>query len=254
MKELNNTKKKMLQVGMAAAMIAVGVGVSTAYFTDSDEAVNKFTVGDVSVNFGEPEWDPQPNSDFPDGDGKKMFPGYAVYKNPTVENVSERIAGQEGIYTRMIVKITDSEGNAITDQEALALVKQTIRFDKTYSGTLAQTGAATALKQGTGAGYKLQDLNDIPMVNPLYQLDETRSSDNTLVFNFMGKARDGKLKTGEEATLFTTIVIPTDWNQTQLDKVGDFDLEVISESIQSGGFVSQEDAYRALDKEMEGRQ
>lgn len=251
---MNNVKKKMLQVGMAAAMIVVGVGVSTAYFTDNDKAVNKFTVGDVSVNFGEPEWDPQPNDDFPDGDGKKMFPGYAVYKNPTVENVSERIAGQDGIYTRMIVKITDSEGNALTDQEAIELVKQTIRFDKTYSGTLAEKGTATALKQGLGVGYTLQDLDDIPMVNPLYKLDEERSSGNILVFNFMGKEEDGKLKTGEEAALFTTIVIPADWNQTQLDKVGDFDLEVISESIQSAGFGSQEEAYKALDKEVEGRQ
>ncbi|MGN0355496.1 MAG: SipW-dependent-type signal peptide-containing protein [Muricoprocola sp.] len=251
---MNHLKKRMLKIGMAAAIIAVGVGVSTAYFTDNDKAVNKFTVGDVSVNFGEPEWDPNPNSDFPDGDGKKMFPGYAVYKNPTVENISEDIAGQDGIYTRMIVKITDSAGNAITDQEALALVKQTIRFDKTYTGSLAAKGTATALKQGDSAGYLLEDLNDIPMVNPLYELDEERSSDHILVYNYMGKEKDGKLKTGEEAALFTTIVIPADWNQTQLDKVGDFDLEVISESIQSVGFTNQEEAYRALDKEMEGRQ
>lgn len=251
---MNNAKKKMLQVGMAAAIIGVGVGVTTAYFTESDKAVNKFTVGDVSVNFGEPEWDPQPNDDFLDGDGKKMFPGYAVYKNPTVENVSEGIAGQDGIYTRMIVKITDSEGNAIADQEALALIKQTIRFDKTYNGTLAEKGTATALKQGAGAGYQIQDLTNIPMVNPLYKLDEERSSDNVLIFNYMGSEQDGKLKTGEEAALFTTIVIPADWNQTQLDKVGDFDLEVISESIQSAGFAGQEEALTALDHEMEGRQ
>jgi len=45
-------------------------------------------------------------------------------------------------------------------------------------------------------------------------------------------------------------VIPTDWNQTHFEKVGDFQLSVTLESIQASGFSSQADAFLALDEEI----
>ena len=57
---------------------------------------------------------------------------------------------------------------------------------------------------------------------------------------------------GEESTLFTNVVIPTDWNQTQMQKVGNYQLKVTAQAIQSKGFASQSEAYRMLDEEIKG--
>ena len=43
-------KKKLLAIGLAVAVLAVTiVGMSIAYFTDTDDATNTFTVGEVKV-------------------------------------------------------------------------------------------------------------------------------------------------------------------------------------------------------------
>ena len=47
--------------------------------------------------------------------------------------------------------------------------------------------------------------------------------------------------------LFSNIVIPTDWTQTEIDKVGDFQLVIKAEAIQATGFKSYTDAFTALD-------
>ena len=44
-------KKKLLAIGLAVAVLAVTiVGMSIAYFTDTDEETNTFTVGNVSID------------------------------------------------------------------------------------------------------------------------------------------------------------------------------------------------------------
>lgn len=43
---------------------------------------NVFTTGDLDIGLKEPDWDPNEN------DGKNMYPGYTVYKNPTVKNIT----------------------------------------------------------------------------------------------------------------------------------------------------------------------
>jgi hypothetical protein len=93
------------------------------------------------------------------------------------------------------------------------------------------------------------------MVNPLFVLDEERSEKNVLVYNYMGKDGKGILNTGEEAALFTDLVIPLDWSWEELEQVGDFVLDISQESIQSAGFDSQKEAFLALDASMaEGRE
>ena len=84
------------------------------------------------------------------------------------------------------------------------------------------------------------------MVNPLWTKDTARSTASKLVFNYMGAKGDGILNIGEESTLFTNIAIPTDWNQTQMQKVGNYQLKVTAQAIQS------KEAYRMLDEEIKG--
>lgn len=57
------------------AVAAVGVGSTLAYFTDSDEATNVFTMGDVDIELTEPEWE---------GDKVDVVPGDVYAKDPTI--------------------------------------------------------------------------------------------------------------------------------------------------------------------------
>ena len=56
------------------AVAAVGVGSTLAYFTDSDEATNVFTMGNIDVELEEPGWE-EPDD---------VMPGDVYTKDPTV--------------------------------------------------------------------------------------------------------------------------------------------------------------------------
>lgn len=243
-------KKIFRKLGTAVflgSVCAVGVGTTTAYFSDSGEAVNKFRTGDQEVGLQEPEWDPE------EGDGIDMYPGYSVYKNPTIKNITSDAHGPEPVYARMILSVRDQDGSLIESEEALELIKTTIRFDPTYTGSYSEKGEGEKIIQGRIPGYSLSMLKDIPMVNPLFTADEVRSSENVLVYNYIGDHGDGILHIAEEAPLFTAIVIPTDWSWEEMELAGNFVLDIAQESIQADGFENQEEAFAVLD-EVTGRE
>lgn len=65
-------------VALAAALTAVvGVGGIMAYLTDTDNAVNNFTLGKVEIEETEPNWDPDPEG---------VTPNMELEKDPTVVN------------------------------------------------------------------------------------------------------------------------------------------------------------------------
>ena len=55
----NNTWKKYM--GITAITAVLLVGSVSAYFTDQDEKTNTFTVGKVTIDLEEPEWDKKPD-------------------------------------------------------------------------------------------------------------------------------------------------------------------------------------------------
>lgn len=71
-------KNKLIASIVAVALIAVvAIGGTLAYFTDSDEATNVFTMGKVDGDLTEPEWNPEE-------DGKDVMPGDLIDKDPTI--------------------------------------------------------------------------------------------------------------------------------------------------------------------------
>lgn len=77
-----NAKKKILSVALAASLAAVAVvSSSLAYFTDTDQKDNVFTVGNVDITLTEPNWEATGKEEAED-----MYPGEAVAKDPTVTN------------------------------------------------------------------------------------------------------------------------------------------------------------------------
>ena len=238
-------KKYLAVAATVLGVTCIVVGGTMSYMTEKEEVTNVFTVGDLDVGLHETEWD-----ETTDKDGKDIYPGYTVYKNPTVKNISDTTNGAEPCYARMIVYVQDGNGNAITDQDALDLIEKTIRFDSTYTGTYEAKGAGTSLVQGKIPGYSEFDISKLPMINPKWEKDSQRSTANKWVYNYKGT-----MSGNEQSTLFTDIVIPTDWNQTQIEKIasgvaGSFKLKIQADAIQAAGFTDQAAAMTALDAEI----
>ncbi len=63
---------------IACAAAALTVGGLAAYFTDGDTAANTFTVGKVSIDLQEPDWDPE--------EGEDLTPEKEIPKDPQVAN------------------------------------------------------------------------------------------------------------------------------------------------------------------------
>lgn len=256
-KGINIMKKKNLALGLAMlGIVGVAAGGSLAYMTEYEQTTNVFTIGDLDIGLTETNWDPDGPNGLDKADGLDTYPGYTVYKNPTLKNLSDNKNGDEPAYARMIIYVEDKDGNLIEDQDALDLIQQTIRYDDAFTGNYSTAGESTGLVQGRIPGYTLAQLNAYPNVNPDFVKDTARSTKNTWVYNYVGTT-NGILKSGEEATLFTTVAVPTDWNQTQLNTIGggvagSYQLKVKVESIQAAGFADQDSALDALDAEIAG--
>ena len=96
-------KKKILALCLVLALALTAIGGATlAYFTDTDDATNTFTVGNVSIDLTEPKWDASGSADAPE-----VYPGEPLAKDPTVTN-----DGANPCFVRISVEGLDCLGNA----------------------------------------------------------------------------------------------------------------------------------------------
>lgn len=233
---------KAVLIGVAVSLLTViGVRTTLAYLTQRESVTNVFTVGELKIGLKEPEWEPK------EGDGVEMRPGYSVYKNPTVKNLNTDQAKSAPAYVRMKILIKDQDGAVIADARALELMGKMIRYDASHTGTYDTKGTAEKIIEGRIPGYSEKEIEELPMVNPLFARDEARSAEGVLVYNYLGSDGSGILRDGEWATLFNVLAVPTEWTKTEIDAIGDFRLEIRAEAIQAAGFADQEEALRALD-------
>lgn len=95
---MKNKKIRMITVAtaMAAALAAGGI---MAYFTDGDTATNTFTVGKVSIDLQEPNWDPDNATD--------LTPEEETKKDPQIKN-----DGVNDAY--VFLKVTVPYANVVT--------------------------------------------------------------------------------------------------------------------------------------------
>lgn len=243
-----NLRRFLISAAFVLTVSAAGVGSTLAYFTDQDAKANNFVTGSLEIGLEEPEWNPEK-----DGDGKNLYPGSVLYKNPTVKNVTDSKNGDQPCYVRMKVSVRKQDGSPVQDEAALKLIWGTVYYDKSFDGGYGKTGGkATGLVQGREPGYSLSQLAAYPMVNPLWQKDAKRSASGQLVFNYIGPDGSGILRTGEESVLFTNIVIPTDWTEKEISLAGGFQLEITSEAIQCESFSGWEEAWDAYENGGEG--
>ena len=116
------SKRKILLLAAAVCLIAIlAVGGTLAYFTDSDEAKNVFTVGNIDIELTEPEW----------VEAQSVYPGQTLPKDPTVTNTGKNpcfvrlsVTGWDclvkaGLSKTEIVYVTDGVEKALGDNWVL---------------------------------------------------------------------------------------------------------------------------------------
>lgn len=97
------SKKKIVSLCLTLALMAtLCIGGTLAYFTDTDDATNTFTVGNVDITLTEPKWEGSGSKDAPE-----VYPGEPLAKDPTVTN-----NGANPCFVRIKVEGLNCLGNA----------------------------------------------------------------------------------------------------------------------------------------------
>ena len=104
-------KRKIVLLASALMMVAVlAVGGTLAYFTDTDSAVNVFTVGNVNIRQDEWQRDETTGAIEEFEDNKNVFPAVhnkLVKEDVTVDGHKFQIRSQKGNYIDKIVNVTN---------------------------------------------------------------------------------------------------------------------------------------------------
>ena len=84
-------KKNRTILAAVVLLLVFVIGGAIAYFTDTDEKTNVFTIGNVDITLTEPSWNltDTNNNNIPDA-AEDMLPGESVAKDPTINNVSTK--------------------------------------------------------------------------------------------------------------------------------------------------------------------
>lgn len=90
---MKNVKKIVLAASLCAAMAATAAFGTLAYFTDTKEATNTFTAGDLSITLDEPDWN--------EANGTNVVPGREIAKNPGITVNKDSVAS----YVRAVVEM-----------------------------------------------------------------------------------------------------------------------------------------------------
>ena len=224
---MKRSEKIIIGILTLGLLAALAVGGTMAYMTDWEDKENTFSVGTLDVSLEEKNWDD-------DTDGEDVVPGDTFVKDPVIEGV------ENDSYVRARIVIKDQDGSVITDAQRLALIKSMIKFDSTYDAASQKSGTVIVESKS----YSGSDIAGIPMVNPDFTEVATGKS-GEYCFNY-----SKILKDGDKVALFTNVVVPTEWSQVQLDKVGEFSIGVTVEAIQAKNFADAAEAFSALDNEI----
>lgn len=234
-------KKKLLSLGVVLTMLALIVGGTLAYFTDTtDTKENVFTVGKVDIELTEPNW----NIDEEEVFVGHIVPGRIIEKDPT------------------ITVDTDSED---------AWVFMEVEMNK-YASFLKLVGLNEGWKDGDvwaewnaavtkGAYTKILDkwFKDVDhgkwkvmnLPELIVELEKMATGQNPVRLT-LKLGYKGTLTANEKVTLFTGLTIPKTVTSTMLEDSkfnslkNEWRINITGKAIQAEGLVTLQEAYEAL--------
>lgn len=236
-------KKRTVALVLAIALVfAVAVGGTVAYLTSTANVKNTFTVGSVNIKLDEAKVTPDGKAVTPaervTANDYKLMPGHVYTKDPTVTVLN----GSEESYVRMkvtfnnaaaiIAMCTDPEyGDEVTGVEnAFPLIRMVnfveanaAKWDGIIPDNMVETGELLA--------------------NPKYFVKDN----DTLTFYFYYNEKVAAPNADKVLeTLFDSIKVPEWVTADQLNKLNDFQINVVAEAIQADGFDDADAAWAAF--------
>jgi predicted ribosomally synthesized peptide with SipW-like signal peptide len=247
-------RRALVIAGLALALAgAVAWAVALAFFTDSDEVENTFTLGKIKIGLDEPGWS--------DGDGLGLVPGSVRVKDPTVT------AAEGASYMRVRMELHDGAGGLIGDQARIDLILATLFHDRAY-GTAAPNIS-------TSAAYTADDLAALVAAGKVYEVynqddftyaGREAGSPGVTYYNY-NHIFDVDDPAHSTAVLFTSVVIPADWSNAEVftlhgstfetaasgrvevtERGSGYKIIIHAEAVQSAEMPSAEAAFAALDE------
>lgn len=233
-------KKKILSLCLVLALGATAIiGGTLAYFTDTDDAVNTFTTGNVEIDLTEAVVKADVDGNLIDSGARqdigksedsydygKLYPGQTVFKDPTIENT-----GSEDAYIAAVITVTDGEGDL---QNILGTGYENLLGIQTMiSGGLVQENA-----QMTGSFENLPIYGD-----DTYHIYQTADKENG-TYKFYIWVEDVQ-STGDQVVLFDKISVPADWDNEQMAEMKELSIKVEAYATQTYGFHSCYEAVKA---------
>lgn len=210
-------KKKLLIIALVVCLLAVAAFGTLAYFTDTAQVINTFSVS------SDEDFDPtDPNApdlifsiDLYEHDGEQkvtakeftdFLPGDVLTKDPTVE-----VVGAESAWVRMTVTVTEA-----ADWQT-ALAAHSITSLETIFG---------------GFNASAWTRFDAPVVD---------ADNDTISYTYYYNT---VMNQGDTATLFTTVTIPGALTVEELLTLAEFEMTIQADAIQSAN--TGDSAYAAF--------
>lgn len=226
-------KKKITAVALVVALLAVGIiGGTLAYFTDTDDATNTFTMGNVGITLTEPSYQGEEGV-------LHVYPGQTIDKDPTIA-VDE---GSEDCWLIATVTISNKSDlyNLFKDTE----VEQNWGLSLAGNGKMVSGGIAgwdvVGNTDGDKSGTMLENTDKTQKVFLTY---EEPTGKDTIVYTFY-------FKNAQEAEasykLFTSVNIPTIIDNGDITD-GTLSVTVNAYAIQEKGFSDVYTAWAELNK------
>lgn len=211
-------KKKIISIALVVAMIAIIAAGSFAYFTDTKNAENTFTMGNVKIVLDETNVD-DPEGDRVTSNKYNVYPGAVVTKDPIVHNT-----GENGAYIRATVNVSN-------------WMNLVAAYYPDFEATFPNEGYKDALNLLVGAlgeGWSVVGVEAGDVFT-------TGQFDAKFILKY-----DGVLAAGADTTaMFQNVTIPAGIDNANADS---FDkVKVVAQAIQADGFDTWEAAFAAYD-------
>ena len=258
-------KKITLVVTCLVLVAAMVIGGTLAYFTDTKEAQNTFTVGGVKIDLTEPEWNEKADH--------TLVPDKTYAKDPTITLKD----GSQDSY--LALELNFNKYNSLfwvmaADASADEKIDFTIFTDATHKtvkddfkndkGQFSSTKFLAAMAQNKTVFQQIVNKwfggithTDWEIIS--YDMGETNTNCFTMRLAYIGGQNNGVVKAGESVTFMTSFGMPASVTQEMIEDgvtVGkmsstfntekvDFKLNFVAYAIQAQGFNSAKDAFNA---------
>lgn len=224
------TRKSSIFLASVIVIAIVVSGVTLAYFHDRDQKKNAFVTAGIGLTIAEPGYN--------HADTKNMSIGDTITKDPTITNV------KGDAYVRFVVKLVEKDSDTvITDPIRTDRILSMLYYDKKYTQGSGQVLDTALSYSETEVGALVGEYLKAP-VNDEFTLDTQRSSTGIYYYNY-----NGILASGEQKVLFNHVVVPRDWSQADIQQMGEFDMLIRAEAIQSANINDSQAAFDALDRD-----